>query len=86
VGPILLRSGADPSRQGGGLPFSPLDAAIASDSPAVIQPRIEAGADLEARGRFGLSAPNFAAEIARRYSDFQEIAILLRQAAGGGSL
>jgi cytohesin len=82
---ILLRAGADPSSsQGSGRPFSPLDAAICSRSPCVIGLLVEAGADLEAKGHFGSSAPDFAANVARRDPSF-EAAILLRRAAGGGS-
>jgi hypothetical protein len=81
---VLLRCGANPSSQGSGRQFSPLDAAIASRSASVIRLLVEAGTDLEAPGLYGLSAPDLAEKLARRDADFEEVAIRLRRAAGGG--
>jgi hypothetical protein len=81
---ILLRAGADPSWQGSGEAFSPLDAAIPSLSAEVIRLLVEAGADLEAEGAIGLSAPDFAEEMAHGHPNFEGVAIRLRRAASGG--
>jgi ankyrin repeat protein len=81
---VLLRCGANPSSLDSGHPFSPLEAAFVSWSASVIRLLVEAGADLEATGISGLSAPDFAEKIARQEPTFGEVAIRLRRAAGGG--
>jgi hypothetical protein len=61
---------------------SPLDVAIVHRSLPVVRLLVEAGADLEARGAVGVSAPAYATGLAHHYPDCVEIARLLRLAAG----
>jgi ankyrin repeat protein len=81
---VLLRCGANPSSRGSGHPFSPLDAAIGTGRASVIRLLVEAGADLEATGITGLSATELGEMRARQDPAFEEVAMWLRRAAGGG--
>jgi hypothetical protein len=79
-----------PTHRCRGASFSPVQGVIDARSPCVIRLLVEAGADLEAQGRYGLSAPDLAARWADLDSTVEKGAVLLHRLAqpvpGGGVL